>query len=132
KPVSLAPGVSVRLPDGILEIDGERMGLTRPPPSLGQHQDEVLGALPAPAANTDRPFAGLRVLDLGVIVVGAEQSRLFADLGADVIKVENAAFPDGSRQSRGGEPMTASFAAGHRNKRSMGLNLRDPEGVKLF
>jgi crotonobetainyl-CoA:carnitine CoA-transferase CaiB-like acyl-CoA transferase len=71
------------------------------------------------------------VLDLGVIVVGAEQSRLLADLGADVVKVETSAFPDGSRQSIDGS-MSASFAAGHRNKRSVGLNLRHEVGRELF
>ena len=44
------------------------------------------------------PFEGLRILDLGVIVAGGELSRLFADLGAEVIKVESAAYPDGLRQ----------------------------------
>ena len=76
-------------------------------------------------------FEGLRVLDLGVIVVGAETARLFADLGADVIKVENRSFPDGSRQS---SPigMTATVAYGHRNKRSLGINLRSVEGREMF
>ena len=40
-----------------------------------------------------RPFDGLRILDLGVIVAGGELGRLFADLGAEVIKIESAAYP---------------------------------------
>jgi crotonobetainyl-CoA:carnitine CoA-transferase CaiB-like acyl-CoA transferase len=72
------------------------------------------------------------VLDLGVIVVGAEQSRLLADQGADVIKVESRAYPDGNRQSYLTYGLSVSFAAGHRNKRSLGLNLRDAEGRALF
>ena len=78
-----------------------------------------------------RPLEGMVVLDLGVIIVGAELGRLLADMGADVIKVENQAFPDGSRQL-GGEAMSVAFAQGHRNKRSLGLNLRDPQGKDLF
>ena len=74
----------------------------------------------------------MRVLDLGVIVVGAELGRLLADLGAEVIKVENRAFPDGSRQTLAGEAISAGFAAGHRNKASLGLNLRDERGADLF
>ncbi|MBX6391100.1 MAG: CoA transferase, partial [Frankia sp.] len=85
-----------------------------------------------PAGPAERPLAGLRVLDLGVIVVGAEQGRLLADQGADVIKVENSAFPDGSRQTRDGRPISVTFAAGHRNKRSLGLDLRSPRGRDLF
>jgi crotonobetainyl-CoA:carnitine CoA-transferase CaiB-like acyl-CoA transferase len=74
----------------------------------------------------------VRVLDLGVIVVGAELGRLLADLGAEVIKVENRAFPDGSRQTLAGEAISVGFAAGHRNKTSIGLNLRDERGKELF
>ncbi|MET0138079.1 MAG: CaiB/BaiF CoA-transferase family protein, partial [Sphingobium sp.] len=80
----------------------------------------------------DRPFAGLKVLDFGVIVVGAEGGRLLADQGADVIKVESSAFPDGSRQNRSSDPISATFATGHRNKRSLGINLRDPDGHRLL
>jgi crotonobetainyl-CoA:carnitine CoA-transferase CaiB-like acyl-CoA transferase len=72
------------------------------------------------------------VLDLGVIVVGAEQGRLLGDGGADVVKVESRAYPDGNRQSYLSYGMSVSFAAGHRNKRSLGINLRDPVGRALF
>ena len=78
------------------------------------------------------PLNDLVVLDLGVIVVGAETSRLFADCGADVIKVENRSFPDGNRQTVEGAAMSMSFAMGHRNKRGLGLNLRSPQGRDLF
>ncbi len=71
------------------------------------------------------------MLDLGVIVVGGDTGRLFGDLGADVIKIENGAFPDGSRASQGPSGMRPGFAAGHRNKRAIAVNLRDPEGREL-
>lgn len=89
--------------------------------------------VPAPtAADATAPLAGLRVLDLGVIVFGAELSRQFADYGADVIKIENANFPDGLRQSRRGSALAASVAWGHRNKRSLGLDLRSSAGLEVF
>ena len=72
-----------------------------------------------------RPFEGLRVLDFGVIVLGAEAARLFADQGAEVIKIESRAFPDGARIS------PVHFAIGHRGSKSIGVNLRSPEGVDL-
>src|SRR3546814_17694950 len=84
------------------------------------------------STSTALPFEGLRVLDLGVIVFGAEAGRAFADLGADVIKVESIAFPDGLRQTRSGEAMNASFAWGQRNKRSIGLDLRSEAGRAVF
>ncbi len=77
-----------------------------------------------PAHVGDYPFAGLRILDLGVIVAGGELSRLFGDLGAEVIKVESADYPDGLRQSRVGAVMSESFAWTHRNHLALGLDLR--------
>ncbi|WP_374215816.1 CaiB/BaiF CoA transferase family protein [Frankia sp. AiPs1] len=155
-PVELAPGISAPFPNGVLELDGHRAGIRGPAPTLppdsaaarswatrpapapapAQAQAPISGPTPgsgdAAADPGGRPLAGLRVLDLGVIVVGAEQGRLLADQGADVIKVENNAFPDGSRQARDGSAITVTFAAGHRNKRSLGLDLRSPRGRDLF
>jgi crotonobetainyl-CoA:carnitine CoA-transferase CaiB-like acyl-CoA transferase len=100
-------------------------------PDQGRPDLSRLDLAPAESSG-DRPLSGLRVLDFGVIVVGAEGGRLLADQGADVIKVETAAFPDGVRQNRAGGLISPSFAAGHRNKRSLGLNLRDPAGYALL
>jgi crotonobetainyl-CoA:carnitine CoA-transferase CaiB-like acyl-CoA transferase len=87
----------------------------------------------APTVEPGRlPFEGLRVLDLGVIVAGGELGRLFADHGAEVIKVESAAYPDGLRQTPPGQPMSRSWALTHRNESSLGLDLRSPEGAALF
>ncbi|WP_250399261.1 CaiB/BaiF CoA transferase family protein [Streptomyces cellostaticus] len=135
----VAPGVLGRVPTGFLELDGRRAGWRHRAPEAGEDTRQVLADLPAasPAATGTggerrHPLQGLRVLDLGVIVAGAELGRLLADHGADVIKVENRAYPDGSRQTLTGEPISASFAWGHRNKRSLGLNLRTERGVELF
>jgi len=114
----------LKLPNGVVTIDGARMG-----PAVVSSEAK---AWPNPAPAGARAFEGLKVLDLGVIVVGAEQGRLLADQGAEVVKVESRAFPDGSRQSYLSYGLSVSFAAGHRNKRSLGLNLRDPEGRALF
>ena len=137
--IEIAPGIDVPVLDGVIEIDGCRMGVRGPAPGLDEHRaalDDMLARpRPRPGGATQagaRPLAGVRVLDFGVIVVGAEQGRLLADQGADVIKVESTAFPDGSRQSRDGGPMAPTFAAGHFNKRSLGINLRDPEGRALL
>jgi crotonobetainyl-CoA:carnitine CoA-transferase CaiB-like acyl-CoA transferase len=73
-----------------------------------------------------RPLDGLRVLDFGVIVFGAEAARLFCDQGAEVIKIESAAFPDGARVS------PIHFAIGHRGSKGLGVNLRSPEGVDVI
>jgi crotonobetainyl-CoA:carnitine CoA-transferase CaiB-like acyl-CoA transferase len=134
--VDLPDGRSVTVPTGVFEIDGQRSGLRTPAPAIGSAEDAFTvdhAARPTPvAAPRTQPFDGLRVLDLGVIVVGAELGRVFADHGADVIKIESRAFPDGSRQSFDGSEMTEGFAWGHRNKRSLGLNLKSDEGRRLF
>jgi crotonobetainyl-CoA:carnitine CoA-transferase CaiB-like acyl-CoA transferase len=131
--VEIAAGVRCPFPDGVIEIDGVRMGTTGPAPQL---EAEAAWARPRaeclPFGKDPRPLAGLKVLDFGVIVVGAEAGRLLADQGADVIKVETSTAPDGSRQNQNGSLMSFGFAAGHRNKRSLGLNVRSSEGKRLL
>ena len=76
------------------------------------------------------PLVGTRVLELGHIVAGPTAGVILADLGADVIKIEDP--------SRGGDqarksPMGAStFYFLNRNKRSLAVNLKEPEGKELF
>ncbi|MBX9883573.1 MAG: CoA transferase [Novosphingobium sp.] len=123
--VDLPGGRRAPFPDGLMVIDGQRMGpihTSAPAPR------------PAPAATAKpgRPLEGLKVLDLGVIVVGAETGRLLADLGADVVKIESAAFPDGSRQTLNRIGLSSSIGAGHRNKRNLGLNLKSEQGKALL
>jgi crotonobetainyl-CoA:carnitine CoA-transferase CaiB-like acyl-CoA transferase len=122
-----------RMPSGYVLIDGTRVGPRMSAPNIGQHNGELTwkpraAADRLPSAEVYRPLEGIRVLDMGVIVMGAEAGRMFADQGADVIKVENRRFPDGARMSG----MTARFASGQRNKRAIGINLRDPDGIKIF
>jgi crotonobetainyl-CoA:carnitine CoA-transferase CaiB-like acyl-CoA transferase len=129
--VELAPGVIGPVPAGTAEIDGAR-AWSDEVPEAGGRQVTYARVLAARERGHDRlPLDGIRVLDLGVIVVGGDTGRLFGDLGADVIKVENSAFPDGARAAQGPSGMAPGFAAGHRNKRGIGINLRDPDGMRL-
>lgn len=127
--VEVAPGLTVPVPVGVVEVDGHRASALDRAPGTAPR----LTAAPLPTGRVRRdgslPLQGIRVLDLGVIVVGADTGRLFADLGADVIKIENSAYPDGMRASA--TVMTQAFAAGHRNKRSIGIDLRSAEGRAL-
>ncbi len=131
----LAAGIVAPVPRGVVEIDGYRASAATADADADADADaekHVYGARMLPRRKpTDQglPLEGLRVLDLGVIVVGADSGRLFGDLGADVIKIENAAIPDGMRPSR--SPMNATFAGGHRNKRAIGIDLRSAEGREL-
>lgn len=128
--VELAPGITAPVPAGVSEIDGHRASAL----DVAQAPGARLHSAPLLSARERRgeglPLEGIRVLDLGVIVVGADTARLFGDLGADVVKIEHSAHPDGLRVGKL-TTMTQPFAAGHRNKRSIGLDLRTAEGREL-
>ena len=81
-------------------------------------------------SNKKYPFQGLRVLDFGIGAVGVEVGRLFAEYGADVIKVETKANPDFIRAVQPGG-MGPMFASSNRSKRSFGVNLKTNKGQKL-
>ena len=130
----LVPGVHARVPVGYFAVDGRHSGFRVPTPPAGRDEARWLAGPAATISprNVSRPFDGLRIIDLGVIVAGGELSRLFGDLGAEVIKVESAAYPDGLRQTRVGEAMTESFAWTHRNNLAFGVDLRSAQGKQIF
>ncbi|MDT5018660.1 MAG: hypothetical protein QOD39_4820 [Mycobacterium sp.] len=130
----IAPDVTLPVPVGAFVVDGRHAGLKRPAPDAGANEPSWVTSSPTfeTTGTATRPFEGLRILDLGVIVAGGELGRLFADLGAEVIKIESAAYPDGLRQTPPGMAMSRSFALTHRNEGSLGLDLRHPQGAELF
>ena len=79
------------------------------------------------------PLDGIRVLELANYMAGPFCCMLLADLGADVIKIENPRGGDFSRQTSPfiqGE--SAGFMAINRNKRSLALDLKSGRGRELF
>ena len=78
------------------------------------------------------PLDGIRVLELGQLIAGPFASRMLAEFGADVIKIETPVTGDPLRKWRMlHEGTSVWWAAQSRNKRSVTLNLRDPEGQEL-
>lgn len=126
--VELTAGVVAPIPVGVCEIDGHRATATPQRQAARIESAPILGARIRPGRGL--PLEGLRVLDLGVIVVGADTGRFFGDLGADVVKIEHSAHPDGLRLGKPNS-ITQPYAAGHRNKRSIGIDLRAEEGRAL-
>ncbi|WP_072803041.1 CaiB/BaiF CoA transferase family protein [Rhodococcoides yunnanense] len=79
------------------------------------------------------PLAGIRVLELGSFVAAPFATRIFADFGADVIKIERPDTGDelrGWRRWRGTTSMMFRTIA--RSKRSVSLDLRTPEGASTI
>jgi crotonobetainyl-CoA:carnitine CoA-transferase CaiB-like acyl-CoA transferase len=77
---------------------------------------------------TDGPLARFKVIDLTRVRAGPTAVRQLADWGADVIKIES---PDGD-SGLGGERHGPDFQNIHRNKRSLTLNLKSPEGLDIL
>ena len=83
------------------------------------------------------PLAGVRVLDLTRLLPGPMCTLYLADLGADVIKIEDTGAGDYARTLAPGAAaprhgMTAWYRAINRNKRSLALDLKAPEGHAAF
>ena len=106
-----------------------------PAPRAGQHTEEVLAeahedVLAVGAARADvhsaslrHPLEGVRVIDFSIAVAGPFGAQLLAELGADVIKVNALAGIVLNAQMHG---------ICERSKRSIAVNLKDPEGIKIF
>ena len=78
---------------------------------------------------TEAPLTGVRVLELGNFIAAPFAARIFADFGADVVKIERPGVGDelrGWRRTRGETSMM--FRTLGRNKRSVTLDLRTDEG----
>ena len=83
---------------------------------------------------TGGPLAGVRVLDLTSVVLGPMATQILGDYGADVIKVE---APEGDRMRSNGvtrrlRGMSSIFLAINRNKRSLCIDLKSPEGLAVI
>lgn len=83
------------------------------------------------------PLAGITVLDLSRVLAGPWCSQVLGDLGADVIKVEQPGQGDDTR--KWGPPFlddgsrdSAYYLCANRNKRSVAINMADPEGAALI
>lgn len=90
-------------------------------PVIGEHQE------------TTPPLSGVRILDLTRLLPGPYATMLLADLGAEVIKIEEPTIGDPARYLPPvlGDTGTI-FLIVNRNKKSLTLNLREPRGVRIF
>lgn len=87
-------------------------------------------------ASASGPLHGLKVLDLSRVLAGPWATQALGDLGAEVFKIEQPGQGDDTR--RWGPPFledgsndSAYYLCANRNKRSLAINLADPEGAAL-
>ncbi|MGZ8631446.1 MAG: CaiB/BaiF CoA transferase family protein [Actinomycetota bacterium] len=84
-----------------------------------------------PETSPPAPLAGVRVIDLSRVLAGPLATMTLGDLGADVVKVERPGEGDDTRHW--GPPFAgddaAYFLSLNRNKRSVAIDLKTPEGV---
>ena len=82
---------------------------------------------------TAGPLAGYTVIDASTILAGPLACQILGDYGADVVKIEHPAKVDGMRghgPAKNGTPIWWKEIS--RNKRTVGLSLKEPDGAALF
>ncbi|MDP6511697.1 MAG: CoA transferase [SAR202 cluster bacterium] len=119
----------------------------RPAPTLGEHNQEILDQLEAckpdkspktpVVARRSLPLEGIRVADFGWMIAGPATSRILADFGAEVIKIESQARLDNIRavgiQPPGPSTIdtNAVFNDCNTSKHSITLNMNSPSAIEL-
>src|SRR5262245_63191813 len=95
---------------------------------MGRRQDTSDVAM---STKRQGPLSRFKVIDLTRARAGPTAARHFADWGADVIKVE---MPQDDEEDpmMGGSRQGPDFFNLHRNKRSITLNLKSPDGVAIL
>jgi len=86
---------------------------------------------------TQGPLQGIRILDLSRLLPGPLATMMMADMGAEVIKIENPKQPDYVRNfppvyEAGGKEYSANYLAFNRSKKSLALDYTSTEGKEIF
>jgi crotonobetainyl-CoA:carnitine CoA-transferase CaiB-like acyl-CoA transferase len=146
-----APGSAVMFPGPFAKFSATTIAYTRPAPALGEHNDEIRAAsravlreapqapgAPRDGAPTNRlPLEGLKILDFSWVVVGPSATRMLADHGATVLKVESATHIDTVRtvgpikDQVASEERSGPFCSYNAGKLGLALNLRKPAAREL-
>jgi len=82
-----------------------------------------------------QPLSGVRVIDFTQVMLGPSATQVLADYGADVVKIERPGAGDLSRSSIPDDPGGLDnpvFRSLNRNKRSIALDLRKPDGKAII
>ncbi len=141
RPTGDGPSAEVDYPGPFARFSATPLGPTRRPPRIGEHTREILEELRAGAAtsrntaagsNGGDALAGVKVLDFMWALAGPGATRLMADFGATVVRVESTSRLDVCRTIRpfiGGDPSpekSAVFHSTNAGKLMLSLDLTNP------
>jgi succinyl-CoA:(S)-malate CoA-transferase subunit A len=90
---------------------------------------------PSAGASTELPLSGVRVIDVGNFLAGPYAASILGEFGAEVLKVEHPIAGDPMRRFGTPSPRadaTLKWLSEGRNRKSVTIDLRQPEGVQLF
>jgi len=140
------PGAGeVRFPGAWAKFGATPLRTRRPPPTLGEHTGEVLSGASARAAGLrpagepvpGRPLEGVKILDLFWVLAGPGATRMLADYGATVVRVESSAHLDTLRvippyhYSNPHPECSGCFQSANANKLGISLDLARPEAREV-
>src|SRR5688572_7682914 len=147
--VDMGENGTVTFPGAIAKPSATPLPPLPRPPLVGEHTEEVLGAdarAAAPKRGAARPgggsskaaLEGVKVLDLMWVMAGPAASRVLADYGAEVVKVESTHRIDTCRtlspfvNNEGHPELSGLFNNLNANKRALALNLADPRSHEVM
>ena len=136
---------AVRYPGAFAKFSAAPLPNLGPAPALGAHTEGVLAQprripdvpVSEPAPSADPPLTGLKVLDLQWVMAGPAASRVLADQGADIVRVESIHKLDTARTLqpfRRDEPdpeLSGLFGNMNAGKRGLALDLSRPEAREV-
>ena len=146
-------GQTLRVPGAFAKCSATPLKPLGPAPTVGQHNDEILGKgglwnrlelLPQPGPlradldpSGELPLSNLKILDFTWSIAGPHAVRVLSDLGAQIIKVESANKQDGARgfspchNNEAGIENSALFDNMAAGKRSLALDMSKPEALDV-
>jgi crotonobetainyl-CoA:carnitine CoA-transferase CaiB-like acyl-CoA transferase len=137
-------GRTVTYPGAFAKFPGTPIAAGRRPPTVGEHTAEVLAEraqdVPAPLrpASDDPPLAGVKMLDLFWVMAGPAATRVLADYGATIVRVESSRRVDTARtlapfrDGVHGAERSGCFHNLNAGKRMLTLDIGQPEGRAML
>ena len=144
-PVERPDGGTANYPGAFVRPHVQPLSYRRPAPLLGQHSDEVLAeiadaafsAQPIPDGPNGLPLADVKILDFMWVMAGPAATRVLADYGATIVRVESTKRPETARTIapfHGGVPgleNSGLFENLNGNKLGLTLNMATPEAREV-